>query len=788
MSKRRKYILSTLAIGVLIFFFLPVVKFNVTYSTVLSDRNNHLLAAHIAEDEQWRFPPADSVPEKFRIAIIHFEDEYFKYHPGVNPISLSKALIRNVKQGKIVSGGSTITMQVIRLANPAPRTIANKIKEIILAIRMEASLSKDSILALYAAHAPFGGNTVGLEAASYRYFNRPSHELTWAETATLAVLPNSPSLVHLGRSTDTLRQKRDRLLNKLFNKGLISETELQLALLEELPEQPGPMPNLCPHLLDYHIIRHRGKHIQLSIDSELQHLASLIVERHSKALQNNEIYNAAAIIASVETGEVLAYVGNSNGTQKDKGYKVDIIRSSRSSGSVLKPFLYAVSLQDGLILPTSLLPDIPTYYKNYIPRNYSKSYDGAVHADRALARSLNIPFVRLLNDYDGNRFVSDLTKLGFTTINKPYSHYGLSLILGGSEVTLWDLAGSFASMRRTLNQYIEHDGMYPTSSFHPLRLQQSKPQAGKELFTNTPPVLGASAIYFTLKALTSVERPPEESGWEHFGSSGQIAWKTGTSFGYRDAWGVGVSSDFVVAVWVGNASGEGRPGIIGGSAAGPILFELFSLLPSNSALPIPHDDLDEVMVCPQSGERAGPYCTDAVARLVPKTIKKSHPCSYHKLVHLSPDGRYRSNLEIEDGALLITKSYFILPPVIEWYYRKINPSYQILPPFKPGFESSDDYNGMELIYPPHNTTVLIPRDLNGNLSRMVIKAVHRREDETIYWHLNGKYLGSTTGIHEIEILPERGIQRLSLVDSRGKRIQRSFICADDLTGKEKTIN
>lgn len=788
MSKRRKYLLSTLAIGVLLFFCLPVVRFNVTYSTVLSDKYNHLLAAHIAEDEQWRFPPADSVPEKFKTSILLFEDEYFNYHPGFNPIALSKALVRNIRQKKIISGGSTITMQVIRLANPAPRTIPNKIKEIVLAIRMEVSISKDSILALYAAHAPFGGNTVGLEAASYRYFNRPSHELTWAEAATLAVLPNSPSLVHPGRSTSTLREKRNELLNKLYNKGLISESELLLAHLEELPEPPGPMPNLCPHLLDYHIINQRGKHIQLSIDAELQHLATSIVERHSKLLKNNEIYNAAAIIASVETGEVLAYIGNSYGTQKDKGYNVDIIRSSRSSGSVLKPFLYAFALQDGLILPASLLPDIPSYYKNYVPRNYNKSYDGAVHADRALAKSLNIPFVRLLNEYDGNRFINDLTNLGFKTINKPYSHYGLSLILGGSEVTLWDLAGSFASMRRTLNQYMENGGQYQAWSFHPLILQQVKQQTGKKTYTNNPQVLSASSIYFTLKALTSVERPPEESGWEHFGSSGQIAWKTGTSFGYRDAWGVGVSSDYVVAAWVGNASGEGRPGIIGGSAAGPILFELFSLLPSSSALPVPHDDMDEVMICPQSGERAGQYCPDAISRLVPKTIKKTNPCPYHKLVHLSPDGRYRSSLEIEDGAQLISKSYFILPPVMEWYYRKINPSYKILPPFKHGFESSDDENSMELIYPPNNTTVLIPRDLNGNLSRMVIKAVHRQENETIYWHLNGQYLGCTTGIHEMEMLPAKGPQHLSLVDSKGKRIQRTFMCADDYTGKEKTIN
>lgn len=779
MSTRQKWVIFGISGLVLIFLFIPVVKFDVSYSTVISDRNNVLLSAHIADDEQWRFPPGDSLPEKFKQAILLFEDEYFYYHPGVNPVSLSRAFLSNIKNRRVVSGGSTITMQLIRLARPAPRTILHKLKEIILALRMEASLSKDSILGLYAAHAPFGGNTVGIEAASWRYFNHPTAELTWSETALLAVLPNAPSLMHPGKGRDELEQKRNRLLQKIHKKGLMSDTELQLSLLEALPDAPQATPQLAPHLLDRQIIKQRGSFTRLSIDSELQRLAAEIVERHSKILQNNEIYNAAAIIASVETGEVLAYVGNSKGKHSEKGYNVDIITSSRSSGSVLKPFLYAYALQEGLILPESLLPDIPTYYRSYTPQNYQRRFDGAVPADKALSRSLNIPFVRLLNDYDGQRFVKNLKEVGFRTIDKPYTHYGLSLILGGCEVSLWDLAGAYASLGRTLNYYLDNNSSYSSRTFRPLQLLPQEEEVIHKSSNDYSPTLKAAPIYFTLKALTGLERPIEESGWENFSSSRQIAWKTGTSFGFRDAWAVGLTPEYVVAVWVGNASGEGRPGIVGGTAAGPILFELFNLLPATSRLQIPYDDLIEQETCSQSGERASSFCPNPVVTLIPNTVKKTFACPYHKLIHLSPDGLYRTSIEHEKDGGILSKSYFVLPPLMEWYYRKYHPEYITLPPYKAGFELSDNEANMDLIYPPANTTVLIPRDLSGNLSRMVIRAVHRREGETVYWHLNGKYLGSTEDSHEMEILPEPGPQQISLIDSKGNSLVRKFICAGD---------
>ena len=778
MRPRVKWTIAALLGLLLLFLLLPVARFKNDYATVLTDRHDQLLGAHIAGDEQWRFPPGDSVPEKFRQAILLFEDEYFFYHPGINPISLLRASWSNIKNRRIVSGGSTIAMQVVRLARPAPRNLLHKTKEMVLALRMEAALSKDSILAIYAAHAPFGGNTVGLEAAAWRYFNHPPHQLTWAETALLAVLPNAPSLMHPGRSRDKLLKKRNTLLVKLHNRGHLSDLEVQLALIEPLPQAPRPMPQLATHLLDRQIVQSPGVLRQLTIDADLQGLASQVVERHSRRLQSNEIYNAAAIIASVETGEVLAYVGNSNGDFNDKGYQVDIIRSQRSSGSVLKPFLYAFALNDGLILPTTLLPDVPTYYRGFTPQNYQQRFDGAVPASQALSRSLNIPFVRLLNDYDGSRFIKNLHQMGFTTIQQPYSHYGLSLILGGCETTLWDLAGSYASLCRTLQHYESENSRYRLSDFRPLQLQKNEPAKKPAITLPFPSVLNASSIYFTLKAMTGVQRPPEESGWEHFSSSRQIAWKTGTSYGFRDAWGIGVTPEYVVAVWVGNASGEGRPGIIGGLAAGPILFELFGLLPSTSPFVMPYDDVLQIPVCSQSGYRAGPHCTPTDSLFIPITTKKTAPCPYHKLVHLTANGQYRTNIAQEPAGSILSKNFFVLPPVMEWYYRRFHPEYLPLPPLKPGMEHMESGPLMDVIYPPLNTTVFVPRNLNGERSRIIISAVHRQESAAIHWHLNGHYLGKTYQSHEMEILPDSGRNTLTLIDEAGHRLTRNFKAAE----------
>ena len=429
--------------GALLLLTIPNPLFSNTYSTLLYSKDGDLLGARIAPDGQWRFPQANTLPDKFKRCLITFEDKRFYYHPGIDPAAMARAIRLNLTSGTVRSGGSTLTMQLARIAQGnQSRTILQKLKEIVWAMLLECRYSKEEILCLYAAHAPFGGNVVGAETASWRYFGRALDNLSWAESATLAVLPNSPALIHPGRNRERLRKKRDRLLARLYEEGIIPEMEYGLALMEPLPDKPLPLPNLAPHLLDRLASQQPGQRLQSSIDGGLQRIANEIVDRYAQTYKSNHIYNLAAIIAGVESGRVLAYVGNASiDNISGRGEQVDIITSPRSTGSVLKPFLYAAMLNEGFLLPSTLLNDTPLNINGFTPQNFNRSYYGAVPAHVAIERSLNVPLVRMLSDYNTGRFMELLKKLGMTTLRFSESHYGASLILGGAEGTLWDLAG-----------------------------------------------------------------------------------------------------------------------------------------------------------------------------------------------------------------------------------------------------------------------------------------------------------------------------------------------------------
>ena len=537
-----------------------------------------LLGARIADDGQWRFPSSGKVPVKFEKSLLTFEDSWFYWHPGINPVSIFKALIRNIKEGEIVSGGSTITMQVARISRGnKKRSYSEKIIEMFSALKLEMFRSKKTILRLYADNAPFGGNTVGLQAAAWRYTGKPAEDITWAEAAALAILPNSPALVYPGKNQERMKKRRDDLLHKLYLRKYIDSLTLSLALDEPLPGEPKPLPSKATHLTDYFYITNRGNTTHTTIDPNLQERATEILNRHQAELEDNFIYNSACLVADVESGTVLVYVGNSTLPEVlNHGGNVDIIRSLRSTGSILKPVLYAGMQQSGDILPDAIIADVPTRFPGFSPKNFDLTYSGAVSASTALSQSLNIPAVKMLQKYNPEKFLGLLHRTGFTTFTKPAEYYGLSLILGGGETTLWDLTGVYASLSRVLNRF-NTEKKYFKEDFHELSLVAGKTKTAA--VTEDPdPTLSAGAIWLTYEALQKVNRPESESGWQYFSSSPGLAWKTGTSFGFRDGWAVGTTPRYVVGVWTGNASGEGRPGLTGITAAAPLLFDLVNML------------------------------------------------------------------------------------------------------------------------------------------------------------------------------------------------------------------
>jgi penicillin-binding protein 1C len=696
----------------------------VSYSTVVESAEGELLGARIAADGQWRFPPCDTVPERFATALVQFEDRQFWWHPGVNPVAMGRALVQNLRSGHVVSGGSTLTMQVIRLSRQKERTVKQKLIESVLATRLELRYSKRRILALYASHAPFGGNVVGLEAAAWRYFGRPASELSWAEAATLAVLPNAPATLHLSRGREELLQKRNRLLKRLLEHGDIGADTYEAALEEPLPEAPLPLPAYAPHYVES---CPKGVRTRTSLRIGLQKAVSAAVNRQSDELAKEGVADLAAVVMDNRTGEVVAYVGNASPYRERPGVQVDIAASPRSTGSILKPFLYEAALEEGLILPRTLLPDIPVNLGGFAPQNFDRQFYGAVPAAEALARSLNVPAVFLLRQYGVPKFHSLLQARGLTTLTRSPETYGLSLILGGAEGRLDEITRAYSAMARSV-----------------------MPGSDRSCHTERSERI---STWYTLDALKEVNRP-DELDWRLIRSVRKAAWKTGTSYGFRDAWAVGMTPEYTIGVWAGNAEGQGVPGLTGARTAGPVMFDILNLLPaSDQWFEIScHSERSEesvfANVCTKSGFLAGPECPETEEMLLPSACLQSDPCPYHR------------------------NGDFVLSPAMEWFYKPHHPEYvgarkkvaSALP--------------LEFIYPSSGTVLYLPRQLSGEVEGVVFRVAHHNSDATLWWHLDQSFVGETRFIHELLLAPPVGRHTLTVVDGDGNTTSIAFTVAE----------
>lgn len=789
LTKKRYYLSSLL--GVLIIaaligfeYCLPEPLFNEPVSSILLSNEKKLLGAHISKDEQWRFPPLKKLPKKFVASIIAFEDKRFYQHIGVDPLAVARAIKLNIKADRIVSGGSTITMQVIRLASKNPkRSFSNKLLEAIRALRLETELTKEEILILYASYAPFGGNVVGLEAASWRYFGRSPEQLSWAESAMLAALPNSPALIHPGRKRAALKNKRDRLLKKLYTQKTIKKLDYELAIAEILPLKPKPLPRLAPHLLDSLVAgkfdnkEHNEKRFHTSINAVLQKKVNQISRHHGEMLALKDIHNLSVLVIDNQTFEVKAYVGNTpiSLKQAKHGQAIDIIQRPRSTGSTLKPFLFATMLEQGEILPETLIADTPIRYTGYHPKNFDRKFRGAVRAKQALASSLNIPAVNMLSYHGVERFLATLKQMGMSTLHRRSREYGLPLILGGAEGTLWELTSLYANLA---NRALQTSETKERHYFQPAVLKNG------DIKTARSNQISPASAWMTLQALLEVTRPGTNGYWKRFSSTHKIAWKTGTSFGHRDAWAIGTTPQYTVGVWVGNAEGEGRQGMTGVRVAAPILFDVFNRLPLNADwFRKPREQMKTVSICKNDGFLANENC-DAVEYLIPKNSHFDRVSPNHKRIHLDALTQKRVHSRCQSVSNMEHKSWFVLPPDQAHYYQQTNASYHPLPEWRADCKTNgvgidiagakNQENPISLIYPRSNTQIYIPRELSGKQGRTIFRALHRKPDTQIFWHLDNQFLGTTQAFHEQAIVASLGKHKLVLVDESGNRVEQAF--------------
>lgn len=762
--KKLKITLLALAGLFIAFLCIPVPRFNKPYSTVLTARNGELLGAKIADDGQWRFPASDNYSPKYVACLLGYEDRWFFFHPGFNPVSFVKAFVDNVKAGEVVRGGSTLSMQVVRMSrdNP-PRIYAEKLWEVVLAMRLELRYSKRSILNMYAANAPFGGNVVGIDAAAWRYFHTTPDNLSWGEAATLAVLPNSPALIHPGRSRERLQQKRDELLQRLpnsktfipkrFDVPELSEEDAELAMMEDIPNRPYDMPMLAYHYLTEQEKRHHGEHIGSTIDINLQQSVIDIMKRHHELNVLNSIDNAAVYVVDYLNDEVVAYVGNN--WDADDARMVDMVRAQRSTGSILKPFLFAAMLDEGMLLPQMMLPDVPMSLSGFTPKNYSGEYWGAVPADKALQNSLNAPFVHLLREYGQPKFHALLKRLQLRGIVFSAEHYGLSLIVGGAEASLFDITNAYAKMGRKLASYVNED--------YDVKVDDAI----------VP--FSAEAIAETFHVMLGLTRPTSQIGWGGFASSRQVAWKTGTSFGFKDAWAVGLTDRYAVGVWVGNADGEGRPGLTGVGAAAPLLFDVIGKLNSSYTYPANTSESVGIEVCAESGHPKSEYCQHTKKIRVCNVENKTGVCPYHKKVFLDASRQFRVLPDCYPVDQKCYDVFYVLPPVMEWFYKKHSPLFRPLPAFYPGCGAAHPDDVMDFVYPKADAKVTIPIGIRGDRQQVVFEIAHRNPQKTIYWTLNDTFLGQTRLNHQMPIDVEKGAYDLRCVDEDGVELYRRLV-------------
>lgn len=772
----------------------PPPPFPDTRSTALLDAHGRLLGATTAPDGQWRFPDADSVPARFRQAALEAEDRRFPFHPGVDILAVGRALRDNFRQHRRIQGASTITMQVARLLRRSRgasrrRDLAAKIAETWLALRLELWHRKETILALWASNAPFGGNVVGLEAASWRWYGTSPDELTWGQCATLASLPNAPS--HLLGAADeraALLRRRATILERLLRAGAIDSAEWSLATAEPLPEHPRTLPRLAPHALARLAKIAPGHRWRSTLDLELQGEVRRQARTRLQELSTIDARGLSVVVLELPGGDTLPLVRAWIGDAGDGD--VDLALAPRSTASTLKPFLYGLLLDQGRILPRQWLLDIPSRWGDYRPQNASGSFEGVVPADEALARSLNVPWVRELEALGIDPFLSLLRRAGFAHLHRTAEGYGLPVVLGGAEANLVELAGAYAALgrggiassidfassgsRRIVLGGPSLEGQTPPRT--PAEADRLAERASLE-----PPrsrrILSCAATWSVLEALRRPGRVEEEVAWRAWAGGRPLAWKTGTSFGFRDAWTVAVRPRWVVAVWAGDPQGAGRPQLWGSTATAPLAFRIQPLLPLRGSprwFPSP-SDLVRVDICPETGWRRSPSCPGGATILAPAPGATAPLDRWHRNQPFEASGTWRVRSACEDPHNTVSKSVLELPPAAEALSRRERPGFlPEPPPWRPGCAPSGQEERVQILIPEDGSRIVLPRDLDGSVQKLAIQVGHREPGAAVRCFLDQEDLGVSDRFRDFVARPAPGPHVVLCLDDRGSSARSSF--------------
>ncbi|MBS1599657.1 MAG: penicillin-binding protein 1C [Bacteroidetes bacterium] len=754
-SNTRRFLkISLLSIAALLFlFFLLNFIFplpdKIEYSTIVTDGKGEVIHAFLTKDQQWRMKTElDEISPLLRKTIIEKEDKYFYYHPGINPFSITKAFFKNLFHWKRESGASTITMQVARALEPKKRNYWSKCVEVFRSFQLELKYNKQEILQMYLNLVPYGGNIQGVKSASVLYFSKSPDHLSLAEITALSIIPNRPSSLVIGKHNDRVVQERNKWLKKFAADKVFTAKEIQDALNEPLTATRGTVPKFIPHLA-YKLKKQGGDIIHTNIELNAQLKIEKLVSDYSRALTLKNIRNAAVVVIDNRTHKVVAYVGSADFKDTLDAGQVNGAAAIRQPGSTLKPLLYGLCIDGGLTTPKMVITDVAVNYDGYAPENYDKKFNGYVTMEYALEHSLNIPAVKSLRALGKNELIQKLAVCNFKQIKKDQGKLGLSMILGGCGTTLEELTGLYS--------IFANDGVYTAPLYQRVSGGDRHGVA----------ILSPAATFMINQILSKVNRPDFPLNWESTVHLPKIAWKTGTSYGRRDAWSIGYNKHYTVGVWAGNFSALGIPELSGANIATPLLFKIFNTIDydTDEEWFQQPKDCDSRMICSETGMIPNDHCTDLSTDYFIPMISSAKKCDNLRELIVSADEKMTYCRMCMPLNGYKKKFYKFITPDMQRYFEENHIAYQKIPAHNPACERIFKEGSPVVTSPTNGSEYLIskkdpqPLQLSCNAGNDVGK---------VYWYVNNKFYKATEAKDKQFFIPDEGPVKISCTDDKGR--------------------
>ena len=747
----KRLLISIVALVVLFFLFnwiFPVPD-KIEYSTIITDDKGEVIHAFLTKDEQWRMKTElKEISPLLKKTIIFKEDKYFYTHPGVNPLAMGRAFIKNMFKWKRTSGASTITMQVARALEPKKRTYFNKLVEIFRAFQLELKYSKDEILQMYFNLLPYGGNIQGVKSASILYFGKNPDHLSLAEITALSIIPNKPSSLVIGKQNEDIVKERNRWLTVFASEQLYTPKEIEDALNEPLTAVRGEVPRRVHHLA--YKLKNEGDIVHTHINMQKQWQIEKLVQDYVRSTSYRNIHNAAVVVIDNNSRKVISYIGSANFFDTTDGGQVNGAAAVRQPGSTLKPLVYGLCFDEGLLTPKKIMTDVAVNYDGYTPENYDRKFNGYVTAEFALEHSLNIPAVKSLRLLGKDRFLNELVSCDFKQVAKDRQKLGLSAILGGCGTTLEEMTALYSSFA--------NNGKYIRPSYTE-RDQQISPSARQ--------VISPAAAFMINDILSKVNRPDFPLSWQSTEHLPKIAWKTGTSYGRRDAWSIGYNKHYTIGVWVGNFSGLGSPDLSGANIATPLLFKIFNTIDYDTDQEwfTQPKECELRLVCSETGMVPAETCANLVSDYCIPLISSMTACNNVQSVMVSADEQicYCKSCAPVNGYK--KRNYKLIQPEMQAYFDQNNIAYEKIPQHNPECEKLFKENGPLITYPVNGTEYLIskkepePLQLTCNTGNDV---------QQVYWYINNKFYKSSPVKSKQFFVPDEGPVKISCTDDKGR--------------------